>query len=54
MPVHVLPSVGRNLHDHIDVVLGYHIPGDPDLLGVSPTGGETPVEEPTDPATGTA
>ncbi len=38
-PVHVLPAVGRNLHDHIDVVLGYHIPGDPDLLGVSPAAG---------------
>ena len=39
VPVHVLPAVGRNLHDHIDVVLGYHIPGDPDLLGVSPAAG---------------
>lgn len=37
--VHQLAAVGRHLHDHIDVVLGYHIPGDPDLLGVSPRGG---------------
>ncbi len=36
--VHELPGVGRNLSDHIDVVLGYHIPGDPNLLGISPTG----------------
>lgn len=36
--VHDLRGVGRNLSDHIDVVLGYHIPGDPDLLGISPTG----------------
>lgn len=35
--VHALPSVGRHLADHIDVVLGYHIPGDPNLLGISPT-----------------
>jgi len=33
-----LPGVGRHLADHIDVVLGYHIPGDPNLLGVSPVG----------------
>jgi len=32
-----LPGVGRNLMDHIDVVLAYHIPGDPNLLGISPT-----------------
>ena len=37
--VHQLPAVGRHLHDHIDVVLGYHIPGDANLLGVSPMGG---------------
>jgi len=36
--VHDLPGVGGNLMDHIDVVLGYHIPGDPNLLGVSLTG----------------
>ncbi|MFI4941303.1 MAG: GMC family oxidoreductase, partial [Burkholderiales bacterium] len=35
--VHHLPAVGKNLQDHIDVVLGYHIPGDPNLLGISPT-----------------
>ena len=37
--VHQSPAVGKHLHDHIDVVLGYHIPGDPNLLGVSPVGG---------------
>jgi len=37
--VHELPAVGKHLHDHIDIVLGYHIPADPNLLGVSPTGG---------------
>ena len=37
--VHNLPAVGKHLHDHIDIVLGYHIPGDPNLLGISPTGG---------------
>jgi choline dehydrogenase-like flavoprotein len=36
--VHDLPGVGQNLSDHLDVVLGYHIPGDPDLIGISPTG----------------
>lgn len=36
--VHDLPAVGRHLHDHIDVVLGYHIPLDPNLLGISPVG----------------
>ncbi len=35
--VHDRPAVGQNLQDHIDVVLGYHIPGDPNLLGISPT-----------------
>ncbi len=37
--VHESHAVGKHLHDHIDVVLGYHIPGDPALLGVSPAGG---------------
>ena len=35
--VHALPAVGRHLQDHVDVILGYHIPGDPHLLGISPT-----------------
>lgn len=35
--VHELPGVGKNLMDHVDVVLGYHIPADPNLLGISPT-----------------
>lgn len=35
--VHHLPGVGANLMDHLDFVLAYHIPGDPALLGVSPT-----------------
>lgn len=33
---HALPAVGRHLQDHVDVILGFHIPGDPDLLGISP------------------
>lgn len=33
-----LPAVGRQLQDHVDVILGHHVPGDPDLLGLSPTG----------------
>lgn len=36
--VHHLPGVGRNLMDHLDFILAYHIPGDPNLLGISPTG----------------
>ncbi len=36
--IHDSPAVGRHLADHIDAVLGYHIPGDPNLLGISPTG----------------
>ena len=36
--VHDLPGVGQNLSDHIDVVLGCHIPGEPNLIGISPTG----------------
>lgn len=35
--VHHLPGVGRNLMDHLDFILAYHIPGDPHLLGFSPT-----------------
>lgn len=35
--IHELPGVGTNLMDHVDVVLGYHIPADPNLLGISPT-----------------
>jgi choline dehydrogenase-like flavoprotein len=35
--VHHLPGVGRNLMDHLDFVLAYHIPADPHLLGISPT-----------------
>lgn len=34
--VHHLPGVGRNLIDHLDFILAYHIPGDPALLGISP------------------
>lgn len=37
--VHESPAVGQHLHDHIDAILGYHIPLDPNLLGVSPVGG---------------
>ena len=36
--VHELKGVGKNLSDHIDVVLGYEIPNDPNLLGISPVG----------------
>jgi len=36
--VHHLPGVGGNLMDHLDFILAYHIPGDPHLLGLSPTG----------------
>lgn len=36
--VHHSPAVGQHLADHADAVLGYHIPGDPNLLGFSPTG----------------
>jgi len=35
--VHHLPGVGRNLMDHLDFILAYHIPADPNLLGISPT-----------------
>jgi len=37
--IHDLPGVGANLADHLDFILAYHIPGDPNLLGISPTGG---------------
>ncbi|MBK9348006.1 MAG: GMC family oxidoreductase N-terminal domain-containing protein [Burkholderiales bacterium] len=33
-----LPAVGQHLQDHVDVILGHHIPGDPHLGGISPTG----------------
>lgn len=36
--LHELPGVGKNLSDHLDCIIGYHIPGDADLFGVSPTG----------------
>ena len=39
--VHHLPAVGKHLHDHIDVVLAHHIPGDPNLIGISPTGAKS-------------
>ena len=35
--IHDLPGVGKNLCDHLDCITGYHIPGDPSLLGISPT-----------------
>ena len=34
--VHESPMVGRQLHDHLDALLGYHIPLDPNLIGISP------------------
>ena len=34
--VHALPAVGRHLQDHVDVILGFHIPGDANLLALSP------------------
>ena len=37
-PVAHLPAVGEHLQDHIDVILGHHVPADPDLIGISPTG----------------
>lgn len=36
--VHESPAVGQHLHDHIDAILGYHIPLDANLLGISPVG----------------
>jgi len=35
--VHHLSGVGENLQDHADCIVGYHVPGDPNLYGVSPT-----------------
>ena len=32
---HDLPGVGANLHDHVDVVLGYNAPQLTDLFGIS-------------------
>ncbi len=37
-PVHDLPGVGRNLHDHVDVVQVVNAPHLKDLFGLSPTG----------------
>jgi choline dehydrogenase-like flavoprotein len=37
-PVHDLPGVGANLHDHVDVVQVVHAPQLKDLFGISPTG----------------
>ncbi len=37
--VHDLPGVGRNLMDHLDFILAYHIPGDRNLFGFSPIAG---------------
>lgn len=34
--VHHLPGVGQNLMDHLDFILAYNIPLDPNLLGISP------------------
>lgn len=34
--VHDLPGVGRNLMDHLDFIMAFNIPGDPNLLGFSP------------------
>ncbi len=37
-PLHELPGVGRNLHDHVDVVLVYDAPQLTDLFGLSVKG----------------
>lgn len=37
--VHDLPGVGKNLMDHLDFILAYHIPGDRNLFGFSPIAG---------------
>ena len=37
-PVHELPGVGQNLHDHVDVVLVVNAPKARELFGVSPGG----------------
>lgn len=34
--LHALPAVGKHLQDHADVIMGFHIPGDANLLGISP------------------
>lgn len=34
--VRALPAVGKQLQDHVDVILGYHIPGNPHLVALSP------------------
>ena len=36
--VHALPGVGKHLMDHLDFILGYHIPGETNLIGFSPKG----------------
>ena len=36
--LHDLPGVGRNLHDHVDVVQVVNAPGMTDLFGLSPAG----------------
>jgi choline dehydrogenase-like flavoprotein len=36
-PVHDLPGVGRNFHDHPDFIFGFEVPST-DLLGFSPAG----------------
>lgn len=37
-PVHDLPGVGQNLHDHIDIIVNVNAPELKDLFGISPTG----------------
>jgi choline dehydrogenase-like flavoprotein len=37
-PVHDLPGVGQNLHDHIDIAQVVHAPGLTPSFGLSPTG----------------
>lgn len=34
--VQALPAVGRHLQDHVDAILGFHIPADPNLVALSP------------------
>jgi choline dehydrogenase-like flavoprotein len=38
-PLHHLPGVGRQLHDHVDVTQAYAAPQVKDLFGISPGGG---------------
>ncbi len=37
-PLHHLPGVGQNLHDHIDIIVNVNAPDLKDLFGISPTG----------------